>query len=89
VVVLLSSVWFGTWNWRFEVEVEICFGEKVLKVKMWRKVEIPKNPSVLRSWTCSYMDLCSTALGDSRVAREEANGFGVVKLLLRPDCLGR
>ena len=45
MVVLLSAVWFGTCNWRFEVKVKVCFGERVLKVKMWRKVEIPKkNP---------------------------------------------
>jgi hypothetical protein len=37
----------------------------------------------------SYMGIFPTLLGDSKVAREGANGFGVVELLLRPDCLGR
>ena len=61
VVVLLSAVWFGTCNWRFEVKVKVCFGERVLKVKMWRKVEIPKKKP-FRSYEAGHAHIWTFAL---------------------------
>jgi hypothetical protein len=83
--------WVGTCYWRFGVGVEMCFGERVSegKVKMWSKVEMPKT---LRYYDAEHAHIWSFSYTPWRVEgcqREEANGFGVVELLLRPDCLGR
>jgi hypothetical protein len=42
----------GTCDWRFEIGVKICYGERGYgKVKMWSKVEIPK---VLRYYDAEH-----------------------------------
>lgn len=73
-------------------QCEGVFGESDSKilVEMQNKVEIPNPLRHYDGGLAHIWSLVLHVLGDSSVARErKSNGFRVVELLLRPDCLGR
>ena len=83
VVLFFDLVWIC--NWRSDTEMKLCL-ESESKVKIvGAKVEILSPPGIRGIWTLVLHDLAVRGLPE----RKRGNDFGVLELLLRPDCLGR